>query len=78
LKANENAPLGYGSEFVTPQELQKVFGLHPLWLQMESILKNGSKWQLVEITEENRQQDLEDVITFGNHKGAPAQPVLLK
>jgi hypothetical protein len=55
LKANENTPLGYGSEFQTPQELHKVFSLHPLWSQMESILRNGSKWPLEEIREENRQ-----------------------
>jgi hypothetical protein len=46
LKANENTPLGYGSEFQMPQELQKAFSLHPLWLQMESILRNGNKWLL--------------------------------
>jgi hypothetical protein len=55
LKANENSSLGYGSEFWTPQELQKVFGLHLLWLQMESILKNRSKWQLEKISDENKQ-----------------------
>jgi hypothetical protein len=45
---------------------------------MESIIRNGSKWPLEEISEENRQQDLEDALTFGNHKGASAHPVLLK
>jgi hypothetical protein len=61
-----------------PQEFQKVFDLHPLWLLMESILRNGSKWPSEEISEENRQQDLKDALTFGNHKGTSAQPVLLK
>jgi hypothetical protein len=30
------------------------------------------------VNKENRQQDLEDALTFGNHKGASAQPALLK
>jgi hypothetical protein len=33
---------------------------------------------LEKISEENGQQDLEDALTFGNHKGVLIQPVLLK
>jgi hypothetical protein len=33
---------------------------------------------LEEISEENRQQDLEDALTFSNHKGTSAKLVLLK
>ena len=78
LRANENSPLGYGSEFRKPHELKKVFGFHPLWSRMESILKYGSNWPLEEISEENRKRDLDDALSFGNHKGAIAKPELLK
>jgi hypothetical protein len=43
LRANENSSLGYGPEFWKPQEFMKVFGFHPLWSRMESILRIGSK-----------------------------------
>ena len=78
LRANENSPLGYGSEFRKPQELKKVFGFHPLWLQMESMLTNGSKWPLEEISKENRKRDLDDALFLGNHKGVITNPELLK
>jgi hypothetical protein len=78
LIANENSPLGYGSEFRKPQELKKVFGFHPFWSRMESILTNGSKWPLEEISEEHRKRDLNDALSFGNHKGAINKPELLK
>ena len=78
LRANENSPLGYGSEFRKPHELKKVFGFHPLWSRMESILKNGSDWPLKDISEELRKRDLDDALSFGNHKGAIAKPELLK
>ena len=78
LRANENSPLGYGSEFRKPHELKKVFGFHPLWSRMESILKNGSNWPLEEISKEHRKRDLDDALSFGNHKGAIAKPELLK
>ena len=78
MRANENSPLGYGSEFRKPQELKKVFGFHPLWLQMESMLTNGSKWPLEEISKENRKRDLDDALFLGNHKGVITNPELLK
>jgi hypothetical protein len=35
---------------------------------MEAILTHGSKWPLVEISKEDRVQDLNNAITFSNHK----------
>jgi hypothetical protein len=78
LRANENSPLGYGSEFWKLQELKKVFGFHPLWSRLESILRNRSKWPLEEISKEHRKRDLDDTLSFGNHKVATAKPELLK
>ena len=78
LRANENSSLGYGSEFRKLQELKKVFGFHPLWSRLESILRNRSKWPLEEITKEHRKRDLDDALSFGNHKVATAKQELLK
>jgi hypothetical protein len=68
LEVNKDSPLSSGKEFKLPHKLRKVFGLHPLWPKMEKILKNGSKWPLAEISKEERQQEILDALTFGNHK----------
>jgi hypothetical protein len=78
LDANKCSPLGYGSEFRHPDELRKFFGLHPLWPRMEAILTSGSRWPLEELSKEDRQKDLADPLTFGNHKGPSAKPDLLR
>ena len=74
LDARHDSPLGQGMEFCPPDVLPSIFGLHPLWNQMEDILKNGSKWPLEEISEEVRASDLQEAPTFGNHKGASLKP----
>jgi hypothetical protein len=45
---------------------------------MKDILKNGSKWPLEEISKEDRASDLQEALTFGNHKGASSKPDFLK
>jgi hypothetical protein len=45
---------------------------------MEAILSNRSKWPLEEIRDEERKQDLDNAVNFGNHKGASVKPELLK
>jgi hypothetical protein len=42
LKAQQDSPLGNGKEFKPPSVLQQVFGLHPLWNQMEAFLLERS------------------------------------
>jgi hypothetical protein len=78
LEANKSSPLGYGSEFRHPDELQKIFGLHPLWPRMKQILIEESKWLLDKLSKESRQKDLIDALAFGNHKGASAKPELFR
>jgi hypothetical protein len=78
LEANKSSPLVYGSEFRHPNELRKIFGLHPLWPRMKQILIEGSKWSLDELSKESRQKDLINALAFGNHKGASAKPELLR
>jgi hypothetical protein len=77
LEANKSSPLGYGSEFRHPNELQKICGLHPLWPRMKQILIEGSKWLLDKLSEKSRQKDLINALAFGNHKGASAKLELL-
>ena len=78
LDAQHDSPLGPGMEFRPPDVLRSIFGLHPLWNRMENILKNGSKWPLEEISEEDRASDLQEALIFGNHKGASSKSDLLK
>jgi hypothetical protein len=78
LKVQQDSPLGNGKEFNPPSVHQQVFGLHPLWNQMEVFLLEGSKWPLAEIIKNEQQQDLVDALIFGNHKGASQKPVILK
>ncbi len=70
-------PLVPGKEFKLPNVLQLVFGLHPLWKHMEDFLTHGRKWPLVEISEEEQVNNLNDALTFGNHKSALTKPELL-
>ncbi len=77
LEAQQDSPLGPGKEFKRPVVLESVFCLHPLWQHMKDFLNDGSKWPLDEISEEERVKDLNEVLTFGNHKGALAKPELL-
>jgi hypothetical protein len=37
---------------------------------MKVILKNGSRWPIDPITEDERIGDVEEALKFGNHKGA--------
>jgi hypothetical protein len=45
---------------------------------METILVNRSQWPLREISKEVRVADLQEALTFGNHKGASSKPELLQ
>jgi hypothetical protein len=78
LKAQQNSSLGTGKEFRPTSVLQQVFGLHPLWHQMKVFLEEGSNWPLAELSERERRDNIEDALTFGNHKGAAQKPELLK
>ena len=78
LKAQENSPLGNGKEFQPTKVLENVFGLHPLWQRMKDFLEEGSIWPLAKLSKEERQNNIEDALAFGNHKGASQKPELLK
>jgi hypothetical protein len=44
---------------------------------MEDFLTHGSKWLLVKISKEEQVNNLNNALTFRNHKGASANPELL-
>ncbi len=77
LNAQQDSPLGPGKEFKPPNILQLELGLHPLRKRMEDFLTHGSKWPLVKISEKEQVNNLNNALTFGNHKGASAKPKLL-
>ncbi len=78
LKAQQDLPLGYGFEFQKADVLEPLFHLHPKWERFKNLLNNGLVWPLAEISKEKRVKDVEEALTFGNHKGATKQPDLLK
>jgi hypothetical protein len=78
IHAQQHSPLGYGSEFRSTQHLKRIFGSHPCWFRMESILSNGAKFPLEELDAATRASDLQEALAFGNHKGASSNPTLLK
>ena len=77
IRAQGDSPLSMGSEFRPPDVLQAIYGGHPIWERMVSLLKNGSTWPLDPIDEDLRQADLHEALEFGNHKGAKQNPKLL-
>lgn len=78
INANFTSPLGYGSEFRPTSILRPIFQWHLNWSQLHLLLTNWSIWPLDELDKEKRkQEDVEDALTFSNHKGATSQPELL-
>ena len=59
----------YGSEFRPIVTLQKIFGLHPLWHRLKSIMTFGIKFPLTQLDTASAKLDLEAALQFGNHKG---------
>ena len=72
-----NSPIGYGSDFRAPETLAQIFSLHPNWARMERILREGYSWPLKELDSDARKSELEETLSFGNHKGAENTPELL-
>ena len=77
LQAQGDSPLSMGSEFRPINVLQAIYGRHPIWERMVSLLKDGSTWPLDPIDEGLQQSDLQEALEFGNHKGAKQNPKLL-
>jgi hypothetical protein len=78
LLAQSNYPLGYGLEFKPIKTLELIFRNHPTWSGMKQVLKQGSKWPLQPLDEEDRVKDVEEALAFGNHKDPIQQQNLLE
>jgi hypothetical protein len=77
LQAQSNSPLGYGSEFWKGDMSCPLLHLHPNWECFEKLLNNGLDWPLEDILELDCMDNVNKALTFGNHKGASSNPVLL-
>ena len=78
LEGQKKSPLGYGSEFRPVSTLVPLLGRHPNWNRLKAILDDGSDWPLEGLSLEERRQDVEDALAFGNHKGAESNQSLLR
>ena len=70
LDAQKNSSSGHGYEFRSPRSLEQVFGYHPIWHCMCSLLTPGSDWPMEELNSERRKGDAQETLRFENHKGA--------
>ncbi len=67
---HERSSTTYGSEFKTAEMLDKLFYLHPRWTKLRSQLTSGVEFDLEELDEKIRIQDLRCAVARGNHKSA--------
>jgi hypothetical protein len=70
LLADDNNPTRPGSEFRPTNILQPIFGTHPLWEQMASILTVGTTCIQSLPSNEERLEELSQQRDRGNHKSA--------
>ena len=73
INAHPNTPMSYGSEFRPIEVLSQLLGHHPNWDKLSLILTKGVHFNLREIDEKDRLGDLQDALTFGNHKSAAGE-----
>jgi hypothetical protein len=67
------SPTSFGSEFRDTATLEPLYGSHPDWCKMKSILDNGTSFPMQEIDEEVRKQDLDAALLRGNHSSAKGE-----
>jgi hypothetical protein len=77
IEAQQDSPVGYGSEFRSPTVLEQLLHLHPNWTHFKRLLTHGSNWHLSPIDDSERQIDVQEALAFGNHKGARKDTPLL-
>jgi hypothetical protein len=74
LKAEGGTALRYGSKFNPPSILGLLLKKHRLWDSISSLLSNGIKYPLEQITCHSRGRSIQQAINRGNHKSASDQP----
>ena len=77
LQAQSNLPLRYRLEFWKANMLRPLLQLHPNWERFKKLLNDSSDWPLEDISESNCADNINEALTFGNHKGASSNPKLL-
>ena len=70
IKKDPASPLYPGSEWKPRSILEPIFRDHPLWETLDNHLKDGVRWPLRTITDQERIEDLKTTIEYGNHKSA--------
>ncbi len=55
-----------------------IFGQHPNWARISRTFTTGLEWPLKPLDKEHRQEDVDEALAFGNHKGASLQTKLLQ
>ncbi len=78
LHTQNGLPLQYGSKLKPVSILAPIFENHPTWDKMMTLLTERLTWPLSLIDKHNQLLDIDDALTFGNHKGANQQPELLR
>jgi hypothetical protein len=68
LASQTRTPLGVGSEFRRPEILEPLLCRHPLWDHLKEMLMHGAILPLEEMTDTDRQEDIEFHLQRGNHK----------
>jgi hypothetical protein len=68
---HQQTTLAYGSEFRPMEQLQQVLGRHPLFNDLKEIVAHGMPYRYSrELSESDRQTDLQAMTDRGNHKSA--------
>jgi hypothetical protein len=71
FKEYQDTTLNYGSEFRPLDQLEKVLGGHPEFGVLSELISKGMDYKFKkEITEEERERELQGMTTQGNHKSA--------
>jgi hypothetical protein len=70
ITADGSSPLKYGSEFRPKSILAPLLSQHPNWKYMGELFDDGCSFIAPELSETDRQRQLELALIFGNHKGA--------
>jgi hypothetical protein len=72
--ADGNSPLKYGSNFWLKSILAPLLDQHPNWKCIDELLTNRCSFIAPTLPENDRFQQLELAMSFGNHKGALKHP----
>ena len=70
LASHPPSPCSFGSEFRGATVLAEIFGNHPKWEKLKTLLMHGADYPMVELDPAVRRRDVEAGIIRGNHPGA--------